>query len=645
MMGKLPIYLLVAAECIFCAHSLAEQHSTENKSYYKYIENNCGHFDYTKISKHPRILMLEEDKKDILENLKNNPRIARIHESILKCADSILDLPPNKRIQTGRRLLSVSQDVLSRVFFLSYAYRMTFDEKYLYRAKDEMEAAANFSDWNPPHFLDTAEMTMALAIGYDWLGDKLPKTSREKVKNAIVEKGLVPSLKKENSGAFKTTTNWNSVCNAGIVFGALAVFDDNPKMAVEIIERAIACAPLVMEPAYYPDGAYPEGYMYWNYGTTFQVLLCAALESAFGSDAGISKAPGFLNSINFIQYMSRPSGISFNFADCTEALYSSATLFWMAKKLNDFSALKTQMRFYDEKKEFATEKLSVWENRNPQKLLYKNYSRVLPCYVIFGHDIDFSKIRAPQKKLWIGRGENPVALVRTNWNIGEGLYLGIKGGKGNLSHAHLDAGSFVFDSGNIAWAVDLGAENYHSMESQGISLWKYENGSSRWKILRYHNMAHNTLSVDGNEHIYDAFAPISKTFDSEEKRGAEVILTDVLGRKVKSAIRQAYLENNKIAVIKDSIESAEKKILLRWNMCTPAAVKLLPELNTIELKKDGESLKVVVESNLNLRLKTWSAQPKTKYETPNSGKIFVGFECEVPPHTKLNTTVKLIPLQ
>ncbi|MFR6034814.1 MAG: hypothetical protein ACLUKN_17550 [Bacilli bacterium] len=42
--------------------------------------------------------------------------------------------------------------------------------------------------------------------------------------------------------------------------------------------------------------------------------------------------------------------------------------------------------------------------------------------------------------------ENPVALVRTNWNIGEGLYLGIKGGKGNLSHAHLDAGSFVFDS-------------------------------------------------------------------------------------------------------------------------------------------------------------------------------------------------------
>ena len=244
MMGKLPIYLLVAAECIFCAHSLAEQHSTENKSYYKYIENNCGHFDYTKISKHPRILMLEEDKKDILENLKNNPRIARIHESILKCADSILDLPPNRRIQTGRRLLSVSQDVLSRVFFLSYAYRMTFDEKYLYRAKDEMEAAANFSDWNPPHFLDTAEMTMALAIGYDWLGDKLPKTSREKVKNAIIEKGLVPSLKKENSGAFKTTTNWNSVCNAGIVFGALAVFDDNPKMAVEIIERAIACAPL-----------------------------------------------------------------------------------------------------------------------------------------------------------------------------------------------------------------------------------------------------------------------------------------------------------------------------------------------------------------------------------------------------------------
>ena len=39
------------------------------------------------------------------------------------------------------------------------------------RLEEEMLAAAGFSDWNPGSFLDVAEMTTALAIGYDWLHD------------------------------------------------------------------------------------------------------------------------------------------------------------------------------------------------------------------------------------------------------------------------------------------------------------------------------------------------------------------------------------------------------------------------------------------------------------------------------------------
>ena len=30
-----------------------------------------------------------------------------------------------------------------------------------------MLAIAQFADWNPSHFLDVAEMTMGMAIGYD----------------------------------------------------------------------------------------------------------------------------------------------------------------------------------------------------------------------------------------------------------------------------------------------------------------------------------------------------------------------------------------------------------------------------------------------------------------------------------------------
>ena len=42
----------------------------------------------------------------------------------------------------------------------------------------ELRAAAAFPDWNPSHFLDTAEMTHAFAIGYDWLYEGLGPEAR-----------------------------------------------------------------------------------------------------------------------------------------------------------------------------------------------------------------------------------------------------------------------------------------------------------------------------------------------------------------------------------------------------------------------------------------------------------------------------------
>ena len=38
---------------------------------------------------------------------------------------------------------------------------------------------SKFEDWNPSHFLDVAEMTAGLAIGYDWLYDELPASSKK----------------------------------------------------------------------------------------------------------------------------------------------------------------------------------------------------------------------------------------------------------------------------------------------------------------------------------------------------------------------------------------------------------------------------------------------------------------------------------
>ena len=99
---------------------------------------------------------------------------------------------------------------------------MTGEDKYRLRAEQEMVSVCSFGDWNPSHFLDVGEMTMAVAIGYDWLFDKLSPETRRVVRESILQKGFAPSNDKQYNWFLKAENNWNQVCNTGLVYGALA---------------------------------------------------------------------------------------------------------------------------------------------------------------------------------------------------------------------------------------------------------------------------------------------------------------------------------------------------------------------------------------------------------------------------------------
>ena len=129
---------------------------------------------------HPRILLLKGEERQIEQSIAGNAMWKKMHETILQECNQIIHLAPVERIQIGRRLLDKSREALRRIFQLSYAWRMTGEQKYFDRCEKEMLAIARFSDWNPSHFLDVAEMTMAVSIGYDWL---YPDLSPESKKN------------------------------------------------------------------------------------------------------------------------------------------------------------------------------------------------------------------------------------------------------------------------------------------------------------------------------------------------------------------------------------------------------------------------------------------------------------------------------
>lgn len=98
-----------------------------------------------------------------------------------------------------------------------------------------MKAAAAFPDRNPIHFLDTAELCAAFAIGYDWLHDWLAPDDRAFLRRVILEKGFAPGRAEHERQAAKVN-NWNPVCTGGLVFAALAIAEDEPDAAREFLK-------------------------------------------------------------------------------------------------------------------------------------------------------------------------------------------------------------------------------------------------------------------------------------------------------------------------------------------------------------------------------------------------------------------------
>jgi hypothetical protein len=570
---------------------------------------------------HPRILLLKGEEAAIRQTIATDEIWKKLDRFIINECDKIIMEPHVERVLIGRRLLDKSREALRRIFYLSYAWRMTSDNKYLERAEKEMLAVSSFSDWNPSHFLDVAEMTMAVSIGYDWLYNGLPASTRNAVKTAIIEKGLKPSLIPENSGWVKGSNNWNQVCNAGMTYGALAVFEDETTLATGIIQRAIGSITLPMGD-YEPDGAYPEGYSYWGYGTSFNIMFLSALEKAFGKNHGPELNPGFFKTASYLENMTGPTGNSFNYSDAGSGGGMNPAMFWFAGKLNDPSLLWSE-RYY-------------LENKKPPN------DRLLPAVMIWGAGSTMDIITPPLKMLWVGQGKNPVALMRTSWTDKDAIFVGLKAGSPSVNHGHMDAGSFIIEANAVRWAMDFGMQDYNSLETAGVDLWNMKQNSQRWEVYRYNNFVHNTLTVNNHLQAVEGYSSITGYSDNPEMINAKTDISALYKDDLKKAERGISIVDKKYVMIRDEIETLNKEATVRWNLLTSANVTVIGK-NSAEFTKNGKKLVLKVKSPAGAEIKTWNTNPPHSYDAPNPGTTLVGFEIAVPANSKAELVVLMLP--
>jgi hypothetical protein len=570
---------------------------------------------------HPRILLLKGEETGILKTIESDATWKNIHSAIIKECDILLAKPPVERVLIGRRLLDKSREALKRIFYLSYAWRMTNDVKYFNRAEKEMLAVSSFIDWNPSHFLDVAEMTMAVSIGYDWLYNSLSKESKEIIKTAIIDKGLRQSLDPKYNSWLKASHNWNQVCNAGMTYGALAVYEDQKDLSAQLINRADTSIKLPMED-YNPDGAYPEGYSYWGYGTSFNVMYISAMERVTGKKSDYSDNPGFLKTAGFLENMTGPTGNCFNFSDAGSRGGLQPAMFWFANRLNDPSLLWSEKRYISGD--------------------IRADDRLLPAIMIWGAGLGIDKITIPSKTVWVGQGKSPVALLRTSWSDADAIYVAMKGGSPKVNHAHMDIGSFVLDANGERWAMDFGSQDYNSLESKGVKLWGMAQNSERWEIFRYNNFVHNTLTINGQLQQVAGYAPITSSSDNPGFMNAVTDMTKVYKGQLKSALRGIGIVEKQYVTVRDEIETLADQTVVRWTMLTSADVKMTGK-NSAELTKNGKKMILKVAEPGEIVMKTWTTKPPHDYDAPNPGTTLVGFEVTIPANTKSTLQVFLIP--
>jgi len=578
----------------------------------------------TKLPNHPRLLLLAGEEQAIQRAIKADQTWTNMHQAIVAEADVISKAPLLERTMTGRRLLSISREALRRIFTLSYAYRLTQQPTYLKRAEQELLTVAAFSDWNPSHFLDVAEMTMAVAIGYDWLYASLPEQSRASIRQAILTKGLQPSLEAKNNSWLRATHNWNQVCNAGIAFGAMAIYEDQPELARNLINRAITTVKLPMGD-YKPNGGYQEGYGYWGYGTSFNVLLISALEKAYGSDFGLTNVPGFMQTAAFMENMSGPTGIPFNYSDSGGSGELQPAMFWFANKLKDPSLLMEERR----------QLMNVPATKHVR-------NRLIPAVMIWSGGLKLDKLKAPANLVWVGSGTNPVGMMRTSWTDPSAIYVGLKTGSPSVNHGHMDVGSFIMDADGVRWAMDMGMEEYNPLEVNGVKLWGMTQDSERWTVFRYNNFTHNTLTINGKLQQVKGFSSITSSSASPKFMNLTTDLTPIYNDQLVKANRGVAIVNKTHVVIRDELQTKPNETTVRWTMATPATVTIVGE-NRAELTKNGKKLILQVQEPAKVVMKTWPTTPSRSFENPNTGTSLVGFEVVLPANSTAAMTVLLIP--
>lgn len=558
---------------------------------------------------HPRLLFTNAETSAVKQLIKDDPLVGELAVYLKAQADSIAGVSqlPNELDKYGA-LLWTSRAYVYRLGTLALAYRIYGDQKYLDAVNQTLLWVCNFPDWHPAHYLDTAEMTTAVAIAYDWLFAELPYATKQLVRASIYKNALHRVLREYEKGGpdswAKRETNWNVVCNTGMVLGALAVAEDYPQEANAILANAAKYMPNCLK-LFAPDGVCYEGPAYWGYTNRYLSMYLKAVMDNGGDKGGIAQLPGIRRTALYQIRTLTPSGHPFYFgnAGIGHESFGGPAYFLYGKIFNQ-------------------PEVSAWNRNEIAKALHGNrmfdqlFFLSLPWF-----DAASSPGASAVPAMEVYHNKiNDIVVFNGDRNKTGSIYLVAKGGLPNQAHQQMDCGTFIVESDGVLWTEDLGADDYDLP-----GFWDSKPGGQRWKYFRNNNFSHNVIHIDHSLQYANGHAFVCEEHPDAKQPTAKLNLSEVYKEKAKSVYRTFVLLNDRTVEVKDEVELLNADSEVTWVAATKAVVNI--KGNRAHLTRNGKHFHMQIVAPAGAVFKTYPAKNTYKGEKPIEGITMLEATC------------------